>query len=489
MIKLNKDTYKDKIYACWLGKNIGGTMGGPFEGKRELLNVSGFTTPKDTVLPNDDLDLQLVWLAALERTGAKHLNAKVLGEYWLSYITPHWNEYGLGKANMLSGLMPPLCGDYRNEWKHSNGAWIRTEVWACLAPACPDIAVKYAYEDACVDHGCGEGTIAAIFIAAIESAAFIETDILKLINIGLSKIPQDSRVAKSINLLLELHKNGASWQDARNAILNENMDIGDGWFEAPSNVAYAILGLLYGEGDFKKSMLYAINCGDDTDCTAATVGSILGIMHGTKIIPQDWKDHIGDAIVTVSIAKGVLMGLPETCTELTERIIRAMPDMIYGNTAADKPLPVVIHDGETEIPNDYNELLYNGDFAKTLCEKPLYSFTEKLNFSVDATVVFKSEPFIKANESLSLDIVLSNNCDYGLVPYNAELSWILPEGFTVSGAKSVTIPHLTIRATDPKIALNYIITAGDKVGPVNELALKIKLKGNGTYFIPINIMG
>ena len=73
MIKLNSNTYRDKIYACWLGKNIGGTMGGPFEGKRELLNVTGFTTPKDTVLPNDDLDLQLVWLAALETTGAKNL--------------------------------------------------------------------------------------------------------------------------------------------------------------------------------------------------------------------------------------------------------------------------------------------------------------------------------------------------------------------------------------------------------------------------------
>ena len=489
MIKLNSNTYRDKIYACWLGKNIGGTMGGPFEGKRELLNVTGFTTPKDTVLPNDDLDLQLVWLAALERTGAKNLNAKVLGEYWLNYVTPHWNEYGIGKVNMQSGLMPPLCGDYRNEWKHSNGAWIRTEVWACLAPACPDIAVKYAYEDAVIDHGCGEGTIAAIFIAAIESAAFIENDIMKLINIGLSKIPESSRVAQSIKLLLELYESGADWKDARNAILEQNMDIGDGWFEAPSNVAYAILGLLYGNGDFKNSMLYAINCGDDTDCTAATVGSILGIMYGTDIIPADWKDHIGDSIVTVSIAKGVLMGLPETCTELTDRIIRAMPDMIYGNTGADKPLPIIIHDGETRIPDGYYDTLYNGDFARKLCERPEYSFSEKLNFSVEATIIFKSEPFIEPNKSLNIDVVLSNNSDYGLVPYYAELSWILPEGFSVSGAKSATVPHLTIRDTDPKIALNYTITAGEKVESINELALKIKLKGNGTYFIPINIMG
>lgn len=203
-------------------------------------------------------------------------------------------------------------------------------------------------------------------------------------------------------------------------------------------------------------------------------------MHGTKIIPNDWKDHIGDSIVTVSIAKGVLMGLPETCAELTERIIRAMPDMIYGNTSANKPLPVIIYDGEAEEISNISI-----HYIVEICEKPEYSFTEKLNFSVDAT----NEPFIKANETISLDVILSNNTDYGLVPYNAELTWLLPDGFSVVGSKSVTVPHLTVRDTEPKATLNYTITAGEDVKSVNELALKIKLSGNGTYFIPINIMG
>ena len=29
MISFNRDKLRDKIYACWIGKNIGGTMGGP----------------------------------------------------------------------------------------------------------------------------------------------------------------------------------------------------------------------------------------------------------------------------------------------------------------------------------------------------------------------------------------------------------------------------------------------------------------------------
>ena len=143
-MKLNFERYKDKVYACWIGKNIGGTMGTPYEGRREMQDIQGFATEKNVVLPNDDLDLQLVWLHAVENIGPYGLDAAKLGEFWLSFIGPCWNEYGIGKVNMRRGLPAPLSGDYENSWKHSNGAWIRTEIWASLAPACPDIAAKYA---------------------------------------------------------------------------------------------------------------------------------------------------------------------------------------------------------------------------------------------------------------------------------------------------------------------------------------------------------
>ena len=55
-------------------------MGAPFEGRREKLNIKGYTTPKGEPLPNDDLDLQLVWLRALELVGAKNMTANVLAD-------------------------------------------------------------------------------------------------------------------------------------------------------------------------------------------------------------------------------------------------------------------------------------------------------------------------------------------------------------------------------------------------------------------------
>ena len=141
MLKLNKNKLRDRIYACWLGKNIGGTMGAPFEGTKEVLDIHGFNSKPGKPLPNDDLDLQLVWLKALSEIGPMKLDAKALGEYWLSYIGPPWNEYGACKANMRMGIGPPMSGELSNtDWKHSNGAWIRTEIWACTHPGLPEKA-------------------------------------------------------------------------------------------------------------------------------------------------------------------------------------------------------------------------------------------------------------------------------------------------------------------------------------------------------------
>ncbi|MBE6399928.1 MAG: ADP-ribosylglycohydrolase family protein, partial [Lentisphaerae bacterium] len=92
---------------------------------------------------------------------------------------------------------------------------------------------------------------------------------------------------------------------------------------APANVAFVVIGLLYGEGDFAKTVCTAVNCGDDTDCTAATAGALLGIILGAKRIPADWKEPIGDSISVISIDfHGAPLKLPKTLSELTGRVLR-----------------------------------------------------------------------------------------------------------------------------------------------------------------------
>ena len=486
-IGLNFDSYRDKVYACWIGKNIGGTMGGPFEGKREILDVKGFTTAANVVLPNDDLDLQLVWLLAVEKMGAKAINTAILGEFWLSYIVPHWNEYGIGKANLKRGLISPLSGDYQNDWKHSNGAWIRTEVWACMAPGCPDVAAKYAMEDAKVDHGSGEGTFAAAFVAAMQSAAFVIKDLRTCIEVGLTKIPAECRMADSVRTVLKCYDEGKTAMEARNIILERNMDIGDGWFEAPSNVSYAIIGLLWGEGDFKKTMITAINCGDDTDCTAATVGSTLGILGGGAVIPEDWKAHIGDDIVTISVARGGAgNGVPKTCTELSERVIKQAPAMLLANGGMTE-----LVSGEDFIPENVVDTFKDNKAYKAVLDTVEPNSVTFESAFLTAIVYYDGDPEIAPMGEKKVHIKFKNNYKvFDNALYNLELRWWLPDGFSIEGGrKSLTLTHKNSHQT-ASCEIDVTIKAGESVEAMNRCVLEVVGVGRSIpMYIPVVLLG
>lgn len=485
-LQLDFNDYKDSVYACWIGKNIGGTIGAPFEGTCHTLNIDGFTSEPGEPLPNDDLDLQLVWLHGVEALGARAIDTATLGELWIGLIPPNWNEYGIGKNNIRRGLQSPLSGDYENPWKHSNGAWIRTEIWACLAPASPAIAAKYAIEDGKVDHGAGEGTIAAAFVAAMQSAAFVVKDIRKCIEIGLSAISDTSRVADSIRFIITCYENGMTSIDSANAIQQRNSDIGTGWFEAPSNIAYAVIGLLWGEGDFKKSIITAINCGDDTDCTGATVGATLGILGGTKIIPADWQKHIGDKIVTISINRGDIRtggSVPKTCKELTQRVAKQTPHFLFETNAnvcfgdfsgINEEILESFHSECVELSKTCNLLPFCVHFKSTL---------------IYADVIIENGVNIKPNEQKKITVKLTGNPSFGDEFKNINMRWWLPNGFTVTGRQSWYLPNSN-RCYRGKADLDYIITTGDTIATTNRCVLEIIPEGRSIpLYIPILLLG
>lgn len=475
MIRLNRETLRDKIYACWIGKNIGGTMGTPYEGRRELMDIRGFATPEGVVLPNDDLDLQLAWLLAMEEHGPWQLDAQILGEYWLSYVVPHWNEYGIGKGNMKAGLLPPLAGEYRNNWKHSNGAWIRSEIWACLAPGCPDAAVRYALEDACVDHGMGEGTYAEFFTAAVESAAFVERDFRKLVEIGLSKIPEGCRVARSVKIALDCYDSGLDWKEARQRLVEDSADLG--WFQAPANLGFVILGMLYGEGDFKKSMICAINCGDDTDCTGATLGSIFGILYGTAGIPEDWRRHIGDSIVTISL-NNADRNFVSSCTELTDHVFALIPAVLRANRAQ-----VEMTDG----PDSWEEAdlarFYQKEAVHRLADCPGYSYAIPF-VHAEARVEFEEEPVLPKEGGLAVRIRFRNRMHE---VKHLHLRFWLPEGVRLEGARrDIYLPH----QEGSEAVWEARIFADAPLDSVTRILVEASADGHPVAaYIPITVLG
>ncbi len=489
-MNLNYAEYKDKVLACWQGKSIGGTLGGPYECAREVLNVTGFSTPAGEALPNDDLDLQLIWLHAMEKSGPQNVNASVLAEYWLSYIPVYMGEYAIARRNMELGITPPLSGETLNNsvLKHSNGAWIRTEIWACLCPASPDLAARYSIEDAKIDHGIGEGTYAAMFVAAIESAAFVISDVKQLINIGLAKIPKESRMSKSIRLLLDCYASGKTALEAREAVLNANADIGDGWFSAPSNVSFAMLGILYGGGDFKKSMLLAVNCGDDTDCTAATVGSILGIMHGTKGIPEDWASHVGDKIVTCCINLGTSWPVINSCVQLTERVTALAPIVLYENRA-DFGLRISISDNPLSISDSekqsyllpYGQSEESDELACSVLSLKSPNTIVKKCGSVTALLTVHGGAYAKASEQKRFTLSFHNNLkSTGNQPHNITVKFILPEGWSIDNEEFEVYvpPYISITEnTCQTVPFDITLTAPEKISSISQIIMLVSERG------------
>ncbi|MBP5207940.1 MAG: ADP-ribosylglycohydrolase family protein [Clostridia bacterium] len=314
---IDEKTLYDKIYACWLGKNIGGTLGGPVEGRMQVLDLTWYPVLSENgALPNDDLDLQLVNLHVLQTKGAS-ITADDIADAWREHVFFPFDEYGAASTNMRMGFKPPYSGYLDNVFTDCMGSPIRSEIWAAVAAGDPELAAALAVRDAVVDHAGGEGVNGEIFNAALQAKAYVCDDIEILIESALACIPEQSRVYKAVAYALELFRDGKTLPEARELILGR---FGSPNFtNAPQNIAFGICGILWGK-DFEDSILKTVNLGYDTDCTVATAAATLGIMYGTSYIPEKWSRPIGEKITVSDMIKG--LKAPADLDELTRESIR-----------------------------------------------------------------------------------------------------------------------------------------------------------------------
>ena len=502
---LNHRELKNKILGCFNGKNAGGVLGAPFEQlPRGTNDVKFYVQENLNCNPpaNDDLDLQLVWLVAAERYGAQ-VDSHILAEHWNTFITPDWAEYGAAKRNLSAGLLPPLSGSVANVYKDSNGAWIRTEIWACLAAAHPDIAVKYAIEDAIVDHA-HEGVWATAFCAALESAAFAVSDVNALIDIAATYLPEDSGCLDAVRIVREAHEKGSTWQDCRLALFKKHpssfgvghvrLDSGlldDGitgvrpGYDAPYSVGIITLALLYGEGDFERSLCLATNCGEDTDCTAGTVGAIIGIIKGNDALPEKWMAPLGGVINTCCIELNGGIDIPKTTSEVTERIMRLMPSFLSGKQlsitdngylltpAAEMACPpeavytpgVLGHNKDCTLP--VRTVMGLSPYAQR------YEF-----FNTGVILDYGKPPFVKQGETFTLTLTLYDLMKGTLRGHFANIRIYADDGITLPSGNYISAPLQSTYTTKTHVSVPF--TVERITAPVMSVILDIGVVGRPT---------
>lgn len=294
MYSIEYNNFLDKVHGCWYGKCLGGAAGAPVEGIKKLIDVDDFADIYNPDLPNDDLDLQLLWLDVLKTKGTL-INSCDLADAWVEKCWYPFSEYGYFLKNYMRGIKPPYSGIINNSFfKEGMGCPIRSEIWGIISAGNPKLASEYAYMDATLDHA-DNSVYAEQFLAVIESMAFFESDINKLLKIGMRYIPSESKLYKCFEIIIDMDKNGVDWEEARKMVLNRFSH--PDFTNVVQNLGFVLIALLWGKGDMRKTINIALKCGYDTDCTCASAASVVGIIKGYSGLDKGITDLINDYFV------------------------------------------------------------------------------------------------------------------------------------------------------------------------------------------------
>src|SRR5579859_2510598 len=242
----------DRLHGAWTGRAVGCALGKPVEtgygmaveagrtvGRariRSLLDAQGawplsdyfsaaapaghrpLSCPASTreaiayMEADDDIHYTLIALRVLEERGpefewsdvawswSRHLPYSAIYTAETQAILNFWNRSDrLGQLRGRSGTAatPAWTRSHRNPYREWIGAQIRSDGWAWACAGKPELAAEFAHRDASWTHT-RNGVYGAMFFAAVQAAAFVEPDVRRLVDIGLSEIPRECRLARWI---------------------------------------------------------------------------------------------------------------------------------------------------------------------------------------------------------------------------------------------------------------------------------------------------
>ena len=312
--------YDEQVYAALLGKVIGVQYGGPIEGwTAERIwqtygELTGYVQHYRYFRPDDDLSGPLVFIRALEDfTPSEDLTPQDIGNTWLNYLgdghcTLWWGGYGVSTEhtaylNLADGVPAPESGSIERNGQvvaEQIGGQIFIDTWGLVCPGDAEKAARYARKAASVSHD-GNGVYGGMFVAGIEAAAFTEKDTRRLLDIGLSLIPEDSTYAQAVRDVVQWQQTYADWRDCFARIVERyGYDKYGGGCHIIPNAAVVAMALAYSEDDFSRALHIANMAGWDTDCNVGNVGCIMGLVTGLEGIhgaETDWFSDVNDHVL------------------------------------------------------------------------------------------------------------------------------------------------------------------------------------------------
>lgn len=310
-LTLSKDVLLDKIKGGWAGQVIGCTYGGPTEFQyngtmiQDYIPIVWDDSRMEWYYNNspglyDDIYMDLTFVDIFEKEGLdapaiSHAKAFANADYML------WHANQAARYNILSGMEPPATGHWENN-PHADDIdfQIEADFAGLMNPGMVNSSSEVCDR---VGHimNYGDGWYGGVYVAAMYSLSFYSDDINFIVSEALRTIPEESQFFQCVHDVIIWHSQFPDdWKRTWFEVEKKwSSDIGcpDGVFrpfniDAKINAAYIAIGMLYGEGDFGKTVDISTRCGQDSDCNPASAGGILGTILGYDAIPDYWKQGL-----------------------------------------------------------------------------------------------------------------------------------------------------------------------------------------------------
>jgi hypothetical protein len=302
---LPRSVFEDKVRGGWAGQMIGVSFGAPTEFRSNAKILEG---PLPTWRPNrvenaidqDDLYVEMTFAAVMDRLGLD-ATSEQYGDAFRTSRYNLWHANAAARRLLDRGIKAPLSGDPKYN-VHANDIdfQIESDFIGLMTPGLPQAARRYSERVGRVMNY-GDGLYGGIFVTSMYGAAFFESDPRKIVEAGLASLPAESGYAKILqDVLAWSTQHPDDWRRTWHLIedkWDKDDPCPDGALEpfnidAKLNGAYIALGLIYGHGDFARTLEVATRAGQDSDCNPSSAAGVLGVVLGYNAIPAEWKSGI-----------------------------------------------------------------------------------------------------------------------------------------------------------------------------------------------------
>ncbi len=376
--------YEDCLRGMWLGQSIANWTGLLAEGKVTQppfltdddwgINLGKgplrFILDQDPWLADDDTDVEYVYLHLLDQHATTELAGEQIAAGWLAHMDDDylWVSNQRALDLMRLGLIPPETGFCNaNEFWLKIDAQLTTEFFGALAPGMPGEAIEMAdlpIRTTARSHAAHAAQFHVLLysLAALADRSLpMEDRILWMVEEARRYLPDSSKAADIVDFVLAdflANPDPDDWERTRDLVYDRyqlNAEANGfryrNWTESSVNFAAGLIALLYGRGDFLRTVQIGTLTGWDCDNGTATMGGLLGLMlgHGVLIAairaeypdfdPSDsydierTRDNLPDRLPDDPLAQDTFTMMAARCADVAERRIREAGGLVHTSRA------------------------------------------------------------------------------------------------------------------------------------------------------------